>query len=129
MFVTRTPESYNYQCLLLDGPLSKEDSITYGINFSSPLNLIDNFHVVDQLPQDIMHILLEGVVPYEMVHMLLSYITDEKFISIELLNDCIAYFSYSSNELKDKPSQIKWQTLSSNTGKNMNQSCMFMIIL
>lgn len=93
--------------MLLDGPLSKEDSITYGINFSSPLNLIDTFHVVDQLPQDIMHILLEGVVPYEMTHMLLSYIKDDKLFSIEMLNERIENFPYSSNESKDKPSQIK----------------------
>ena len=60
----RTPESYNYDCSLLDGPLYRENSITYGIKFCSPLNELNNFHVVDQLPQDIMHILLEGVLPY-----------------------------------------------------------------
>lgn len=62
----RTPETYNYHFALLDGPLSYEDSVTYGVNFYSPLNDLDTFHVVNQLPQDIMHILLEGVIPYEL---------------------------------------------------------------
>lgn len=75
-----------------------------------------------------MHILLEGVVPYEMTHLLLSYIMEDKLFSIELLNDRIAEFPYSSDEKKDKPTQIKWHTLSSNTGKNMNQSCKHMVL-
>ena len=64
--ITRTPESYDYHFSLLDGPLYKENSITYVIKFGSPLNELNNFHVVDQLPQDIMHVLLEGAIPYEL---------------------------------------------------------------
>ena len=41
--------------------LGKEDSVTYGVKFSSSLNDLDNFHVIEQLPQDIMHVLVEGV--------------------------------------------------------------------
>ena len=33
---------------------------------ASPLNQIDNFHVTNsQLPQDVMHMLLEGMLPLE----------------------------------------------------------------
>ena len=39
------PWTYNYHCALLDGLLSYEDSITYGVNTPSPLNDIENFHV------------------------------------------------------------------------------------
>ena len=65
---------HKYHCALLDGPLSYEDSATYGVNFYSPLNCLDNFHVVTQLPQDIMHILLEGVIPYELSFLLTYFI-------------------------------------------------------
>lgn len=73
-FTVRTPQTYEYHCALLDGPLSYEDSVTYGVNAMSPLNDIDNFHVVNQLPQDIMHILLEGVISYELVQMLICFV-------------------------------------------------------
>lgn len=86
-FISRTPESYDYHCSLLDGPLCAEDSVTYGVNYSSVLNDIDNFHVVDNLPQDIMHVLLEGVIPYELTLMLTDFIVNRKFFSCVLLND------------------------------------------
>ena len=60
------PQSYDYHCTLLSGPLADQDSTTYGINNRSPLNDLKHFHAANfQLPQDIMHIVLEGVVPYE----------------------------------------------------------------
>lgn len=121
-FIPRTPESYNYQCHLLDGPLSKDTSIIYGINYSSPLNKLTDFHVVTQLPMDIMHVLLEGVIPYELSLLLHCFIAEKKFFSITTLNDYIASFEYSTQEAKNKPSLIKSQSLSSN-GLSLNQSC------
>ena len=55
----------------MNGPLAEQDSVTYGVNFTSPLNDLKYFHVANfQLPQDIMHVMLEGVIPYEMKLML-----------------------------------------------------------
>ena len=82
-FIPRTAESYNYHCALLDNPLYKENSTTYGINYCSPLNEFKNFHVVDQLPQDVMHIMMEGVIPYEMLLMLNSFINVQKYFTLE----------------------------------------------
>lgn len=93
--------------MLLDGPLSDEHSDTYGINYRSPLNELDYFHVVDQVPQDIMHVLLEGVVPYELLLMLKSFVRDKKYFSVHLLNDRIASFAYSTHEATNRPSLIK----------------------
>ena len=92
----RTPETYNYHCALLDGPLSYEDSVKYGVNFYSPLNDLDNFHVVNQLPQDIMHILLEGVIPYELSLLLTFFIANKKYFTIiDHLNDSISCYDCS----------------------------------
>ena len=79
-FTLITPETYNYHCSLLDGPLCRKDSITYGVQYSSTLNNIDNFHVVTQLPQDITHVLL-GVVPYELKLMLTCFVVDKKYLT------------------------------------------------
>uniref|UniRef100_A0A1X7UU26 Uncharacterized protein n=1 Tax=Amphimedon queenslandica TaxID=400682 RepID=A0A1X7UU26_AMPQE len=66
-FTLRTPALYDYQCSLLSGPIATEDSVTYGLNCQSHLNDIDNFHVANmQLPQDIMHVLFEEVILFEM---------------------------------------------------------------
>ena len=96
----RTPDTYDYHCTLVSGLLHEADSTTYGINYR---NKLDNFHVVAQLPQDIMHILLEGIIPYELSIMLYNFITEEKYFTAQLLNDRIASFLYSTQEAKDKP--------------------------
>ena len=58
----RSPSNYDYHCSLLDGPLAAYESVTYGINYRSPLNEIEGFHSAGgQMAQDIMHVLFEGV--------------------------------------------------------------------
>lgn len=42
-FTPRTPETYDYHCSLLDGPLGEESSTTYGINYRSCLNDLEIF--------------------------------------------------------------------------------------
>ena len=77
--------------------------MTYGINFSSTLNNLSYFHVANnQLPQDVMHILLEGVLPYIMKLMLKSFIFTKKYFSIDFLNDRITCFTFSRSEARDK---------------------------
>lgn len=115
-------ETYNYHCSLLEGYLGVEDSITYGVNFLSPLHDIKGFHVINQLPQDIMHVLLEGVVPYEVSLMLTTFVTENKYFSVDFLNDRIDAFAYTSQEVKDKPSRIRSQSLTSRS-TSMSQSC------
>ena len=52
--------------------------MTYGINYPSPLNKIDGFHAASgQMPQDILHVLFEGVLHFEIRLMLQHYINDE----------------------------------------------------
>lgn len=111
-FVPRTTETYDYHCSLLNGPLAAEDSTTYGVTGKSILNDIAYFHAVTQLPQDIMHVLLEGVIPYEVRLMLKTFITGEKLFTLETLNDRISCFCYSQQEATDKPSSITIYSLS-----------------
>ena len=72
--------------------------------------------MVDQLPQDIMHILL-GVIPHELVLMLNNFVTTKKYFTLCTLNSRIESFAYGSQEGKDKPSLIKPQMLSSSIGQ------------
>ena len=112
-FTTRDPASYDYHCYLLQGPLGSEMSTTYGISFESPLNSIPYFHVANsQLPQDVMHVLLEGVVPKEMRLMLNVFVNIKKLFSLYTLNERIRCFPYSPEEAKDKPCPINPNVLS-----------------
>ena len=109
-FVPRTRESYDYHCSLLDRLLFTEDSVTYGIRFESPLNDLKEFHAVDGTPQ-IMHILFEGVLPYEVTLMIHQFVVQDKLFTLDELNDCVQCFLFSTIEAKDKLSPFKPQVL------------------
>jgi hypothetical protein len=95
--------------------MSESDSVTYGINYRSPLNDLFSFHVADgQLPQDVMHLLLEGVIPYELKLMLREFTAVKKYFTVDDLNNRIRSFNYSPEEAKDKPPPIKAHDLTGN---------------
>ena len=100
----RTPSNYDYQCSLLNGPLGSTESVTYGINYCSPLNQINGFHVASgHMPQDIMHVLFEGVLHLEIQLMLKHFIQEEHYFSLDALNARIENFAYGRTESKNKP--------------------------
>ena len=103
IFLLRTAHSYNYQVFLLNGPMAKENSITYGITCNSPLNQIDNFHVTNsQLPQDVMHVLLEGMLPLETKLMINSFLA-LGFFTLNTFNQRCKYFACGRAESRNKP--------------------------
>ena len=103
-FHCRTASEYDFHASLLLESFSNKDSTTYGLNFSSPLNDVKFFHVSKgQLPQDIMHTLLEGVLLMEIRLMIEAFIYVEGLFTLEELNDRIASFSYGRLETKNKP--------------------------
>ena len=109
--------------------MSSSDSVTYGVNQRSTLNDLFGFHVADgQLSQDIMHILLEGVLPYELKLMLNDFINVKQYLDLEFLNDRVFCFTYSPEEAKDKPPPIKVQDLTvgkiSMSGKRLHLACL-----
>lgn len=107
----------------MDGCLADTDSITYGVNYRSPLNDLAHFHVANsQLPQDIMHILFEGVVPYELGLLLKEFICRQHYFSEELLNERIDCFNYTSDEKRDKPTKINIAASLRQSGKSISNS-------
>ena len=49
----------------------------------------------NQLPQDVMHILLEGVLPYEVQLMLTVFVKDKKYFTLDCLNERIKCYPYT----------------------------------
>ena len=67
-FTLRTKDAHKEQWdMMSDEDVSQAEcqccSKVYGINRSSALSHLEHFNVTEQLPQDVMHVLLEGVVP------------------------------------------------------------------
>ena len=69
---------------MLLGNFAEADSITYGVNHRSVLNDIPDFHVADgQMPQDVMHVLLEGALQFEIKLMLKVFIFDKCYFDLD----------------------------------------------
>ena len=54
-------------------------------------------------PQDVMHILFEGVMPWEVKLMLTTFIEEKHFFALAELNERIRYFPYGRSEARNKP--------------------------
>ena len=100
----RDSTSYDYHCDLIEGVTGTSDSVTYGINYRSPLNQVSDFHVASgQLPQDLMHVLFEGVLIMEIKLMLQKFIGEDKFFSLHTFNVRVSNFVYGRVEARNKP--------------------------
>lgn len=76
-------EKHEHECNLLTGPLYDHYSKTYGINKRSALMDIPFYSMFSGcLPHDIMHDVLEGIVPLELSLLLKYCILSENFLSL-----------------------------------------------
>ena len=74
---------------------------TYGLHTNSALNQLDYFHTTEGLIPDIVHDILEGVLPLAIKH-LLKRIVDETLISVHDINKRIDEFEFGSVEAANK---------------------------
>ena len=89
---------------MLQGNFAEYDSITYGVNCDSVLNEIPDFNVANgQMPQDAMHILLEGVIPFELKLMLKIFVVEKSYFDFDDLNERVNSFVLGRNESRTKP--------------------------
>lgn len=105
MFLPRTALNHKCHCDQLTGPLSSHHSSTYGVNRWSILGNISHFSVVKNLPHDVMHDLLEGIVHDELTH-LLNHCLSQKYFKLNDVNERILCFDYGYSESSNKPAVI-----------------------
>lgn len=116
-FTIRTVDGYNRQAKLVsDDP---ESAKLYGVKGNSVLNKSKYFHVVGGLPSDIMHDILEGVLPLHVKAMLNKFVFQDKFFTLEQLNKQLAGYPYGQSDSANRPSPIKNLNI---TDRHMNQS-------
>ncbi len=127
MFDLRTTENHSEHCSQVsEGPLADHYSVTYGVCRKSILTSVKGFSVIGGLPHDVMHDVLEGVLPYE-VKLLLKYLISRKYLTLEQFNDRIHNFEYGHSEVGSKPSLIAMQHLSPDA--KIRQSASQMMLL
>ena len=90
----------------------KHYSKVYGINRVSVVTQLQYFDVTSQLPQDLMHVLLEGVFPLHMEQFLKYIVEDMGVLTLDQINFRIAAYPYAYFD--EKPSQLYGYDLKGN---------------
>ena len=94
----RTAEEHHKNCTLIEmAPDAAFHSTTYGINFNSPLNGLQYFHVTNfGLPPDPMHDLLEGYTN-RITKLAVNTFINKKCFSLNTLNNAIKTCLYGKS--------------------------------
>lgn len=78
----------------------------YGVKGACPLTEnLEHFHVVSGYPPDILHDILEGIVPVEL-SLCLTDLIGKSYFTLDMLNQAIRYFKYSFSDKTDRPQVI-----------------------
>jgi len=102
-FEMRSRDNYAQHVVQLENPGM---TVCCGLKSDSPLHKhVQYFHVVDGLPPDACHDLLEGIVPVE-ISLCLSYFVDHGFISLSFLNTRIKCFPYKDADKVNCPQPV-----------------------
>lgn len=105
-FQMRTPSEYEKDVLALR--CMKEPLVhVRGVKRACELNKLQSFHCTQNFSIDIMHTLLEGLVPLEVGCVLFSLITDKRLFSLAELNERVTEFwSLINVDKKKKPPHL-----------------------
>lgn len=113
----RTKENYDETIAVIQTTDSKKIDVktTKGLKRYCILNDLLSFHMLENLSVDLMHDLLEGVIPF-LLRKLFKHCIEKNIFTLERLENMIQYFNYGSLSKKNQPSKI-------NLGKkNLGQS-------
>lgn len=88
-----------------DPVLASALATTYGLTRDSILNSLQFYHIIDGLPPDIMHDILEGALQYEVKEMLQVFI-EENYFSLDALHKIFQEFKYGYTDVKNKATTI-----------------------
>jgi len=101
---------------------------TYGINLRSKLVEFPAFDIIQQTPQDVMHVFLEGTAPLE-IKSALHHLVQSGVMDLDSVNSAILGFPYSPVDVRDRPSPISLNTLMLSDGKLRQSSGQMLVLL
>lgn len=91
--------------------VEKNDVSTSGIHEEYVFNEIEDFHIMENSALDIMHDIYEGVCEYDLSQILLHYIVNLKYFTLQDLNDRIGAFDFGVSELSNRIPFLKKEKL------------------
>ena len=95
---TKDGQAHQVRQVALDPNLAS----AYGVKRDSLLNTSKYYHVVEGLASDVMHDVLEGVIP-KVTKLILAHLVDEGHFSVDVLNEKIRNFAFGATDSKNKP--------------------------
>lgn len=110
MFTLRTVDSYNLDVSQLSSRARNQANVR-GIKAPCVLNQLKYFHIMENLVNDCMHTVLEGVVPY-VTSKVLEQLIEDNLIALDEINDLVQQ-TFSKIRVDKKK-----QTARSNTNIN-----------
>ncbi|XP_047129340.1 uncharacterized protein LOC124809332 [Hydra vulgaris] len=123
----RTKASHNYHVnsVLIDPSLMP----VYAVKKECPFSMLNYFHPIDSMPQDILHDILEGLMSVNFSVVIKGLVKD-KFLTICELRNILKIFKYGITERCDKPlpSNVPLNLVSSNkhiSGKAVERWSLF----
>ena len=119
-FQLRTRTTHQSHCSSLGGPLHDHIATTYGLHRDSSLNKLAYFHTTEGLIPDIMHDILEGVLPLAIKYILKHLLASTSLTLVEL-NGRIERFDYGVIEAYNRP-RGNLTTSQLNGGDSLKQS-------
>ena len=109
-FILRDQNSHVSICQRIENTsdlkIKSELQTTYGIIYRSALLSINDFDITKQLPHDVMHVVLEGILPYE-CQLSLSVLMEQGLFTLEEFNQQLVRFQFSYADAKSKPESLK----------------------
>lgn len=109
-FTSREKETHANELESMDNSpnenVKNELGTTFGIISRSCLFRLNGFDVTKQLPHDIMHVVLEGVLPYE-CQLVLSVFMDQGLFKLDDINYRLRIFDFTYVDQRSKPEPLK----------------------
>ncbi|XP_045210242.2 uncharacterized protein LOC123561730 [Mercenaria mercenaria] len=131
LLIKRSKETYERACNeLLQADTQHMRGIlstNYGISQRSVASDFPNFDITKMIPQDIMHVMFEGVGIYE-TKAVLTKLVEEQYFNLNQLNAQIENFRYGFRDRASQPVPIP-QKVFNNNETNLRQSASSMIVL
>jgi len=113
----RTLINHKRHCGLLESGMSDHFSKVYGVTRLSILDQVPHFDLCRCMPHDMMHVILEGVLPRHCKRLLIHCVNHECYFTLSLLNEQISNYPYGYSESVNAPRPIDSQCLTAVSDK------------
>ncbi|XP_049341205.1 uncharacterized protein LOC111192620 isoform X1 [Astyanax mexicanus] len=101
----------------------------YGVAGHCPFEKIPHFEVTESFPPDLMHDVLEGVIPH-VTRLVLKKLNSDKLITIQQLNERLQEFPFGQNDVTHKPVFLRQTVLQGSgiQGKAVEKLVLFRLL-